>query len=218
MFDYCNAQTFEKFLKGTVLDAKTGLPVSSVTLISSRSGAITNAEGHFSIDIEKSDTIIFTHVNYHRIQLYTSLLNDDMVKVILTPKTIVLDEIIISDIPSVEEFKSDVLQIRIAPSANEINAVHNFQNTNLIFMSGYIPPMNSEDNYKNFLKGPQPFNLFSTDKTKGIIGFIHSLKKPKYKPKFTLNNFDSQFKFNVSDSTQDPFKKMIEQNPQDTLK
>ena len=77
MINFCDAQKAEKHLEGTVFSAETGNPISFVTLITSNSGAITNAEGYFSIDLENSDTIIFTHVNYHRIQLYTSKLDDD---------------------------------------------------------------------------------------------------------------------------------------------
>ena len=202
LVNFCNAQIAEKHLEGRVLSEETGKPITFVTLITSNSGAITNSDGYFSIELENSDTIIFTHVNYHRIQFHASTLSGDSIQIFLKPKTIILHGITISDIPTEEEFKSNVLQFRIVPSTNEVNAKINFEHTNLIFLSGYTPPMNSMDNYKNYLKGPQPFSIFSTDKTKGIIGFINSIKKPKIKPKFRINNFDSLLPFYESDSTQ----------------
>lgn len=202
VINFCDAQKAEKHLEGTVFSAETGKPISFVTLITSNSGAITNSEGYFSIDLENSDTIVFTHVNYHRIQFYTSTLDDDSIQVFLKPKTIMLHGITISDIPTEEEFKSNVLQFKIVPSTHEVNAKINFEHTNLIFLSGYTPPMNSTDNYKNYLKGPQPFSIFSTDKTKGIVRFINSIKKPKTKPRFRINNFDSLLPLYKSDSTQ----------------
>lgn len=92
------AQNIKK--AGKVIDSETNLPLPFVSIYfeenlnSNNTGSISNENGEFSIDTQNVKKIIFSHINY---ELNTVDVNADFSIIKLVPKTLVLDEIIVSN-------------------------------------------------------------------------------------------------------------------------
>lgn len=61
-----NTQIFAQTFKGIVLDNNTQLPLSGVNIITKdgKTGCSSNINGHFEIELNKSDTLLISHVGY----------------------------------------------------------------------------------------------------------------------------------------------------------
>jgi len=195
----CFAQFGERQIEGTVYDSETGIPISYVALITSTSGAITNVNGYFALEINMNDTIYVNHINYRRTQIVASSIQDDHIQIFLVPKIFLLEELIFNEIPTEEEFKLKIIESKIAPTTLELNSELNFQNAHLIYLSGYTPPMDSWDNYKNYSKGIQGVTILSSDKSKGLLSILKSSKRAN--PKIQMNNYGFSIPLAEQDTT-----------------
>ena len=59
-------------VSGLVIDNQSKLPVSDVNILSNQQGTSTNNNGRFSFNVEKDDSISFSHIGYKSIKLKTS--------------------------------------------------------------------------------------------------------------------------------------------------
>ena len=93
-----------KTITGVIKDITSSLPVESVSIGVSNSnlGTISNEEGKFRITLPAtSNKIEFSHL-YYKIESYTVKQNDTEIEIFLTPKSFVLDEVVINHKPGKE--------------------------------------------------------------------------------------------------------------------
>lgn len=109
----------------------------------------------------------FSHINYHSLSILVSSELGTLI-VRLIPKDYLLDDVVINTLPAEEEFKKQVMQTEIVSSKEKSNADVNRVNSKKLFLSGYVPEMNSEGKYKQYIRGTQGVSIFSGDPSKGL--------------------------------------------------
>ncbi len=93
-----------KTITGIIKDITSSLPVESVSVSVSNSnlGTISNEDGKFRITLPaNSNKIEFSHL-YYKAEAYVVKQNDTEVEIFLTPKSFVLDEVVINHKPGKE--------------------------------------------------------------------------------------------------------------------
>lgn len=159
------------------MDAQTLKPIPFVTVISSNIGSSSNLEGLFSLSTGIGDSIYFSHVNYYQKIIHTENFSIDPIAIYLSPKDVLLDEIIVNGLPTEVKLKKQILQTRIQPGKEEVNATNNIFNSRLLYLSGYEPEMNELDNYRNFIQGPQEVTFFSTNSSRGLLKTFKNMSR-----------------------------------------
>lgn len=99
-----------KTVTGIIKDATSSLPIESVSISISNSslGTISNEEGKFRIILpDNKNTLEFSHL-YYTIESYVVKANDTEIEIFLTPKSFVLEEVVINGKPG-KELLSDAL-------------------------------------------------------------------------------------------------------------
>jgi len=174
-----HSQDLIRSIHGVVTDAQTFKPIPYVYVFTSVDGTVTTFEGLFSIMAQNKDIINFSHIGYNQsaFQLASDL--TDSVRVILIPRKRILDEVVIHDYPTLDFLKKQVLEIRVIPTVEEINAENNMVNSKMIYLSGYRPNMNDYDNYRAFMEGPQEVSFFSTNPSKGLLRDLKNFSKKR---------------------------------------
>ena len=169
-------------LYGIVKDVQTLDAVPAAHLVTSRTGTFSDEEGRFVISVSGADTVCFSHVSYHRhCQVVTNLTCDTII-VLLMPNDMLLQEVVVRGLPTEEQFKYQLLSANSSPSREEVHAAANFANARALFLSGYVPTMNSRDNYQRQLQEPQGVTLFSSGPTKGLFKAIKDLSRTTLPP------------------------------------
>lgn len=161
---------------GQVIDAATGEPIPFVHIVGSNVQAISDYDGFFSLVIEEGDSLVFSHVNFEPYRMYISQLSKSTIAIRLKRKETLMQEIIIRDYLPEAELKQKMIEHEVIYTIEEINAVNNVAYSTILYKKGYIPEMNSLDNFKNYMKEPQGVTLFSTNPSKGIIKTIQRLR------------------------------------------
>ena len=174
------AQSEKGILSGKILDYKNQEPIPFVHVKGSISQTITNSNGHFSIQMLKGDTLTFSHLNYQRYNIQINSLPDYDILIHLDPKENIMDEVIINEYLPEEELKQEMIDHEVNYSTEEINAVQNVSQSTMLYKMGYVPHMNSLDNFKDYIKGPQGVTLFSSDPSKGLIKSLKNINKINY--------------------------------------
>ncbi|ANH80007.1 hypothetical protein A8C56_02560 [Niabella ginsenosidivorans] len=84
-------------LKGQVKDSLTGIPVAGATLFSlfGKKAALTGADGNFTLEVTKEDTVIISHVNYTT-QRVPVKWNQSYLVATLAPKNLQMEEVTIN--------------------------------------------------------------------------------------------------------------------------
>lgn len=105
-------------LSGTVLSNDSLTPVAGVHVLNNRSklGATSNEGGYFTIPMHRTDTILFSAIGYETYQFVLETSSKSMsplVTIKLVPKVYELKEVSVSDMPSEEQFKKDVLALKL---------------------------------------------------------------------------------------------------------
>ncbi|MBR09813.1 MAG: hypothetical protein CMP48_19265 [Rickettsiales bacterium] len=190
---------------GRILEESTLSPIPFAHIRTDSIGTISNKEGWFQIIADSKDTIWVSHVNYVQKPL-TLVHTNDTLTVYLTPAITKLNEVIISQFPSEEKLKSELIKHDVPMSQEEYSAKQNMKLATMIYLSGYTPKMTSWDNYNEFIRGPQGVSIFSSDPSKGLFKSIRNLSKKNY------FHYNTQIKL---DSTLSLFKL---RKPLDTLK
>ena len=105
-------------VSGTVVSSQTGEPVPFVHIyaISSRHGTVADEQGRFHLVVQNTDTIAFSSVGYDVQHFHPDTDGKDHyeVRIQLRPKVYELDPVNVMAYPSIEQFKQDVLDIKIA--------------------------------------------------------------------------------------------------------
>ncbi|WKN41669.1 carboxypeptidase-like regulatory domain-containing protein [Tunicatimonas pelagia] len=186
------AQSQERVVCGIVKDQLTLEPVSSVHVIGAREGTFSDQNGYFLIHTFPTDTLRFSHINY---QTHTVLADSssDTIRVFLQTNDFLLKEVTVLGLPSEERFKRQLLRTRPTITTEEIHARTNFAYSHQLFLSGYVPTMNSEDNYRWHIQEPRGITLFSSGPTGGLIKAFRNLS----------HNYDVPLLDKVSPSKED---------------
>src|SRR5579859_2272078 len=109
----CVSALAQKALKGIVVDSITlnAIPNVSVKLKGTVYGAITNANGVFSIRVKETDTLVFSSVGYDRLELPVYF-GDDVMFVRLIQQVIMLREVVITGRPEAARKELPSLKLR----------------------------------------------------------------------------------------------------------
>ena len=173
------AQNVPVTLSGHVRDKQTDAPVSFTHIVGNERQIIANSEGEFSIRVSIGDTLTFSHVNFDRYSVLISDIPEKDIIIFLKKKEHLLKEIIIRDHLPEDEFKQGIVEHEVKYTEAEVNAINNVEFSTVLYKSGYVPEMNSLDNFKNYIKEPQGVTLFSSDPSKGLIRSIKRLNHQK---------------------------------------
>tara|TARA_R110001592_G_scaffold234170_1_gene491806 strand:- start:6247 stop:6807 length:561 start_codon:yes stop_codon:yes gene_type:complete len=116
---FVNAQQNKITLSGTILcedDAKGALSFVNIYNKNTKKGAVSDTDGKFSIKMGKNDTILFSTVQ-HVEQFYyikeNEFFHDKNIEISMTQDTIWLDVVSVMGFKEFEEFKQEVLQLKL---------------------------------------------------------------------------------------------------------
>ncbi|MEQ8471295.1 MAG: hypothetical protein RIC35_08915 [Marinoscillum sp.] len=159
---------------GQVIDLQSREPIPFAHIISATLGTTSNLEGKFRMPVNVGDTLLITHVNF---EPFRAIVTSDSMNIFLKPSDVLLNEVIIGLLPSEAQFKQEILESRVEPTKEEKAATETMQMAKTLFLAGYTPEMNSLDNYKDYIKGPQGVSILSSDPSKGIIKSFKNLNR-----------------------------------------
>ncbi len=168
------AQSEERVFQGIIKDQQTLKLLPSVHVVTSQRGTFSDITGFFSIAATATDTIVFSHVNYRSHQVAVTTVGDTLL-FFLTSRDLVLPEVVVHGLPTEEQFKEQLLGINLPPSQEETNARANVAIAQKLYLAGYVPAMNSRDNYHWQLQEPKGITLFSSGPTKGLSKALKNL-------------------------------------------
>lgn len=163
------AQPEERKIFGVVKDAQTLQPVPSAHVVGTRTGTYSDQRGWFVLSVEATDTLCFSHINYRAYNVVASTLTQDSLFVLLQPKDFLLREVTVRGLPDEEKFKRQILQTQFSLTQEEVAARENFSYARKLFLSGYVPTMNSRDNYDWHAREPSGVTLFSSGPNQGLL-------------------------------------------------
>jgi len=167
--------------KGTVIDSATGKPISGVHVLSHNRQGISDAEGHFEIEVNIGDKITFTHVAYEKLIKVVEYNMAEKVELLLSETE--LEEYTFHAMPSEEQLKQQILGTPYIPTRLESNLLYNVGYMKNIYHFGNHHTQNSIDNViRNFRAGNGEAVFLSTNPSMGIIGLIRSLKRQEAIP------------------------------------
>lgn len=189
------AQNNIKVLSGQVVDAQSFLPISFAHIVGNEKQVIADADGNFSISVHIGDTLTFSHINFERYAILISASPLQPIQVYMKKKDYMMDEIVIRDYLLEEELKQQIVEHEVKYTEEEVNAIQNVAFSTLLYKKGYVPEMNSLDNFKNYMKEPQGVSLFSSDPSKGLIKSIQRLSQQN------KNSSSDLFRLNKTDTT-----------------
>ena len=158
----------QRVIHGQVKDAETRASMSSVHIRTAHEGLYSDGEGLFTLTVATADTLVFSHVGYTPSTVEASALSTDSLLVWLTPHEMLLQEVVVRDRVTEERLRREILRARCLPSKEETHAISNVANARHLYLTGYVPPMNSQDNYQWQQQKPVGVTLFSSGPTKGI--------------------------------------------------
>ena len=176
-----SAYSQKRVICGIVKDHQTLEPVSSVHVVGTRQGTFSDQNGYFHIRTFPTDTLRFSHINY---QAHTVLADSssDTIQIFLQTNDFSLKEVTVHGLPSEERFKRQLLRTRPTITSEEIHAHTNFAYAHQLFRSGYVPTMNSEDNYRWHSQEPRGITLFSSGPTGGLTKAFRNLSRNRNIP------------------------------------
>lgn len=185
-------------VKGILTDTLTTQPIASAHIWTRHFNSVSNADGSFSILALPNDSIHFSHVNYHLLVVSVrSLKNSRLCSIMMKQKVTLLNSVDVFNILSEESFKRKILTTTKVETTEEQNAKENIAALNYYIRSLPQLPMNANDNYRDFIKGPQGVTIFSSSGQKGLIKAIRDVAKSKPVPyKNFLNRIASPPVFN----------------------
>ncbi|MEP1780243.1 hypothetical protein [Reichenbachiella sp.] len=166
-------------LYGQIQDKQSHSPIGFVHVIGSSEQVVSDQSGLFSITFQVGDTITFSHINFDRYAVRITDSGKQALIILLSPKENLMQEIIIRDYLAEEDLKREIVEREVKYSVEEVNAINNIAFSTVLYKKGYVPEMNSLDNFKNYMKEPQGITLFSSNPSKGLIRSIKKLKQQK---------------------------------------
>ncbi len=161
------AQSEERVVWGVIKDQQTLQAVPTVHVVVAQRGTFTDHNGFFSIEAKATDTVVLSHVNYQPIQVVAPAAVDTLF-LLLASRDLLLREVVVRGLSTERQFKRQILGVRLPPSQEEINAQANVAIAQKLYLAGYVPLMDSRDNYQWQLQEPKEVTLFSSGPTKGL--------------------------------------------------
>jgi len=160
-------------------------------LINDKTVGVTNPHGECTFNAKLGDILSLSCVGFiHReMQITDGDLNLPRMIVFMEPEEIVLNEIVVSDYPSEEEFKKMILDYHPPENTLQLRAKANLQALWLNSIYGPAPKMTAEENFRYYLNGPQPVFFYSSSGNRGILKAIKSFRSKN--TFYNKNNFIS---------------------------
>ena len=93
----------------------------------------------------------------------------------LTSRDLLLHEVVVRGLPTENQFKRQLLKVNLPPSQEETNAHANVAIARRLYLAGYVPLMDSRDNYQWQLQELKEITLFSSRPTKGLPKALRDL-------------------------------------------
>jgi len=186
-------------LRGTVIDSATNLPIPQVNIWTNHSNTISDAEGNFSLFVPQGDTVHFSHVSYHGlIMKHDSNIPATLITIALTQKIRLLSEVQVYSYLSETDFRQKIIQT--TPVLTREEEIVQINSKIINYMYRYAPtfPMNANDNYIEYMKGPQPVVIFSSKPSKGLVRAIKNVltpSQPSYKKFFNSDSLVRGFRY-----------------------
>lgn len=111
------AQDFSTVIEGRVYSKDGDVAAVHVSNITSRRGTITNIDGFFEIAARLNDTLVFSAVQYKRVELIVNLeiLESDLLQVPLQESLTVLDEVVVRPYNLSGDLNRDMGNMKIKP-------------------------------------------------------------------------------------------------------
>jgi hypothetical protein len=157
------------------VDSATRQPIPQVNIWTKYSHTISDADGNFSLIVYKGDTVHFTHISYYdfKIKLDHDIHSFDIIS--LYQKIRLLDEVKVHSYISESAFKKKIMETIPVLSREEEIAKTNSKI--MTYLARYAPaaPMNANENYIEYMKGPQGVVIFSNNPSKGLIKAIKNV-------------------------------------------
>lgn len=170
-------------LNGVLLDSVSQQPIPSAHIWTKHFKTSSNANGSFFLLIQPEDSIHISHVSYNsKIVALQTLRNSALVKILMTQRIIVLDAVDIHRVVSEDDFKKKIIETPITKSEEEQNAEANMAALNYYIRSIPQVGMNANENYREYMKGPQGVTIFSSNGQRGLIKAIRDVIKSKPVP------------------------------------
>jgi hypothetical protein len=164
-------------LQATVVDSVTNAAITDVHIFAEKFGVISDLDGRFEMRIRAGDTILLSHTSYKK-SYYVADPLMPVVSIRLAPRVRVLKEVQIFPFPTEAEFKQQLL-ITVPAVSREVAMAS--ENSERMRDMGRFAPMTktNADLFFESLQGPQDFTLLSSNPSRGISGFIKSVRRPQ---------------------------------------
>ena len=158
-------------ITGKILDQASLQPIPATHIYSGNKGTYADFDGSFSLQLDKSDTIVISHVAYYNQYIVLDTLSSAALSIYLQREVQLLDHFTLNQFPDLQIFKQQILNTKVKDEKLE-NALRNIDLIRLQFLAGYGPDMTSLDNFKHYLKGPEGVKLLSSNPNKGLTSIL----------------------------------------------
>ncbi len=185
----------QNIVHGTIIDSISSIPISNVYVQTRHSATVSDADGNFSLVVSPGDTLHFSHISYYDSAISVNYKTHDSkiktLKIFLRQKIRLLNEVKIYSYLSEWAFKQKIIETIPQPSREEEIAAINSKI--ISYLARYAPtsPMDANDNFVDYMKGPQGVVIFSSDPSKGLIRALKNIfnpTTPSYKKFFNADS------------------------------
>src|SRR6267154_2231949 len=166
-------------VQGTVIDSLSSVPVPDVYIRTRHSATISDADGNFSLVVSPGDTVYFSHTSYCALAIVVdNKTRDHKLKIVLRQKVRLLNEVKVYSYLSEWAFKQKIIETTPQISREEALAAINSKIISYLARFAPAAPMNANDNYIDYMKGPQGVVIFSSNPSKGLIRALKNVINP----------------------------------------
>lgn len=157
-------------LNGMLLDSISQQPIPSAHIWTKHFKTTSNADGSFFLLVQPNDSIHISHISYNSLIISArSIKSSTPLQVLMTQRVVVLKEVSVSRVMSEDDFKKKIAETKLIESEEEQNAKANMAALNYYIKSIPQMSMNANDNYREYMKGPQGVTIFSSNGQRGLI-------------------------------------------------
>ena len=172
-----------KEVNGVLLDSISQQPISSAHIWTKHFNTTSNADGSFFLLVQTNDSIHTSHVSYNTLIIAAHSVNSKTpTRILMTQRVVVLKEVSVSRVMSEDDFRKKIAETKLIESEEEQNAKANLAALNYYIKSIPQMSMNANENYREYMKGPQGVTIFSSNGQKGLIKAIRDVIKTKAVP------------------------------------
>jgi hypothetical protein len=166
-------------LSGTIIDSATALPIPQVNIWASNSSTVSDADGNFSLEVLRGDSIHFSHISYEDLTIKKHIsVGQSQVAIKMRERIRLLREVNVYWFLSENMFRQKIMETTLVPSREEEIAMINSKIISYLARYAPVCSMNAYDNHIDYMRGPQPVVIFSSKPTKGLIRAIKNVIRP----------------------------------------